>query len=427
MINAESTYLQQIAELGELQSVTCTENIITVDGAKLLPKGASINRQVIERLLHHKLLKPIDFTTQIEDAVDHNVLITVGQSLMERTSEMGNMVRMMRNKGFVEQSCKRIHLELPIQNKLTVAQKLRPELLEHSLRVTLAITILGEELGLPEKELEILATAGLLHDIGELHLGVGDLPLDQNLDLDHWQQVRSHPLVGATILKQFPMYAPHIARAVQEHHERLDGSGYPQGLKAIRISRAGRLLAFTELAIGALRKYSLRQLSTIIKTNLDALDPQPVSVFLQALSLYENSGKSQAAEIHAKKVTSLFELVSKLILAAEKIAHDRTPEQKTSEPCLLDSELVKFNQAMSRAGFDIRQVTASMAMIGEDQESLSELEGLLQETLFQLRHMLLEMQRRFSETHSESSDRAAIQQWVKEAEQNLNTAAQLFA
>ncbi len=60
----ESNYLQQIAELGEMQSVVCTENIITVEGAKLLPKGARINRQVIDKLLQHKLLKPIDFTTQ---------------------------------------------------------------------------------------------------------------------------------------------------------------------------------------------------------------------------------------------------------------------------------------------------------------------------------------------------------------------------
>jgi hypothetical protein len=177
--------------------------------------------------------------------------------------------------------------------------------------------------------------------------------------------------------------------------------------------------------MGALRKYSLKQLSTIIKTNLDALDPQPVSVFLNALHLFENNGQSKAAEVHKKKVTSLFELVSKLILAAEKIVQDRTPAQKESEPCLLDSALIKFNQAMSRAGFDIRQVTASMEMIGEDQESLSELEGLLQETLFQLKHMLLEMQRRISTGNAETTESATIQQWIQEAEQNLNTAAEL--
>lgn len=47
----ESSYLQQMAELGETQAVVCTENIQSADGAKLLPKGARINRQVLKRLL----------------------------------------------------------------------------------------------------------------------------------------------------------------------------------------------------------------------------------------------------------------------------------------------------------------------------------------------------------------------------------------
>ncbi|MCW8889658.1 MAG: HD domain-containing protein [Sedimenticola sp.] len=367
MTITDTNYLQQVAQLGDMQSVTCTENILTSEGVKLLPKGARINRDVIDRLLHHKLLKPIDFTTHIENAVDHDTLIGIGCELMARTSETGTLLRILRNEGFVEQSCQRIHLELPIQNKLTVAYNLRPELLEHSLRVSLAITLIGEELKLPEKELEVLATAGLLHDIGELHLGVGDLPLEQNLDLEHWQQVRSHPIVGATILNQFKAYTPQVARAVQEHHERLDGSGYPQGLKAIRLSRAGRLLSFTEMAIGALRKYSLRQLLTIIKSNPHAFDSKPVSVFLDALHRFENSGSLKAAEVRTKDLTALFELISKMILTAEAIAKDRTDQQQDSEPCLIDSAVVKYNQGLRRAGLDIKDVSGSLANIGDDQ------------------------------------------------------------
>ena len=426
MTAPDTSYLQQIAQLGDLQSVTCTENILTSEGVKLLPKGARINRDVIDRLLHHKLLKPIDFTTHIEDAVDHDTLIGIGRTLMAKSSEMGHLLRLLRNEGFVEQSCQRIHLELPIQNKLTVAHKLRPELLEHSLRVSLAITLIGEELKLPEKELELLATAGLLHDIGELHLGVGDLPLEQNLSLEHWQQVRSHPIVGATILSQFPAYTPQVARSVQEHHERLDGSGYPKGLKAIRISRAGRLLSFTELAIGALRKYSLRQLHTIIKTNQDALDAQPVSVFLNALHRFQDTGHLITAEHNASNTATLFKLVSQLIKTAEELVNNRTPEEKAASPCILDTELIRLQQSIRRAGFDLNDVIASMQLIEDDQVSLIELEELLQETLYQIRQMLLEMQRRFSSEETSIEGSTTIQQWIKEAEQNLNTAAGLL-
>ncbi len=421
----ESNYLQQVAELGEMQAVVCTEHIQSADGARLLPKGATLNRQVIKRLLSHKLLKPIDFTTRIADAVDHHTLAALGRDMMARESEMGTLLRMMRGEGFIRQSCARIHLETPIQNKLTVAQKLHPELLEHSLRVALAITIIGEQLGLPEKELEVLATAGMLHDLGELHLGISNLPLEQNLNLDYWQQVRSHPLIGAMILQQFPAYKPHVSRTVQEHHERIDGSGYPHGLNATAISRTGRLLSFTELSIGALKKYSIRQLHTIIKTNLDALDPQPVSVFLGALQLFQSEGPLKPAAVRDENIITLFRLVSKLVISGETIIDSTEPGSGTTNSCLLGPAIEKIQQTMRRAGFDLGDTEATLQMVNNDQETLIELEELLLEAIYQLRKTVLEMQRRNSDPGPDR--RETIRQWVADAEQHLDTAAGLLA
>ncbi|PLX60583.1 HD-GYP domain-containing protein [Sedimenticola selenatireducens] len=420
----ESNYLQQVAELGEMQTVVCTEHIQSADGARLLPKGATLNRQVIKRLLSHKLLKPIDFTTRIEDAVDHHTLTRLGCELMARESEMGTLLRMMRGEGFIRQSCSRIHLETPIQNKLTVAQKLHPELLEHSLRVALAITIIGEQLGLPEKELEVLATAGMLHDLGELHLGISNLPLEQNLNLDYWQQVRSHPVIGAMILEQFPAYKPHVSRSVREHHERLDGSGYPHRLSATTISRAGRLLSFTELAMGALKKYSLRQLSTIIKTNLDALDPQPVGIFLNALHLFQSQNPPRQAEARDENIISLFRLVSKLVIGAETITDSLESGSGRTSPCLLGPAMEKIQQTMRRAGFDLHNTEATLQMIDNDPATFIELEELLLESIYQLRKTLLEMHRHNSDPGPENQE--AIRQWVEDAEHHLENAAGLL-
>ncbi len=420
----ETNYLQQVAELGEMQAVVCTEHIQSADGARLLPKGATLNRRVIQHLLNHKLLKPIDLTTRIEDAVDYHTLVTLGRDLMARDSQMAMLLRMMRGDGFVRQSCSRIHLELPIQNKLTVAQKLHPELLEHSLRVMLASTVIGEQLGLSEQELEVLATAGLLHDLGELHLGIGDLPLEQNLNLEHWQQVRSHPIVGAMILQQFPAYSHHVARTVQEHHERTDGSGYPHGLNASRISRTGRLLAFAELAIGALKKYSLRQLSNIIKSNLDALDPQPVGVFLSALRQFQSQITVAPSEARDENIGSLFKLVAKLVLSAEAITGSFESAQGEAETCLLGPVVENINQTLRRAGFDLNNTEATLAMINHDQETLAELEELLMEAIYQLRKTLLEMERHNSDYHPDKQ--AVIRQWIADAEHHIDTAAGLL-
>lgn len=420
----ESRYLEQVAELGEMQAVVCTEHIQSDEGARLLPKGTRLNRQVIQRLLKHKLLKPIDFSTRVEDAIDHQQLIALGREMMARESELGQLLRMMRGEGFIRQSCSRIHLETPIQNKLTVAHKLQPELLEHSLRVALATTLIGEQLGLPEKELEVVATAGLLHDIGELHLGIGDLPLEQNLKLEHWRQVRSHPVVGAMILQQFPAYAPHVSRTVKEHHERLDGSGYPQGLNAGAISRAGRLLSFTELSIGALKKYSLGQLSNIIRSNLGALDPQPVAVFLGALRQYRARVPVKPAEARSENITALFGLVSRLVVSAETITGTPGFDPDGADGCQLVPVVENIHQTMRRAGFDLNNTEATLQMISNDQETLVEMEELLMESIYQLRKALLEIRHRNSAPGTDSP--AAIRQWVADAEQHLDTAAGLL-
>jgi len=422
----ESSYLQQVAELGEMQAVVCIEHIRSADGVKLLPKGTRLDRQVVQRLLNHKLLKPIDFTTRIDDAVDRNALIALGCEMVARETEMGSLLRMLRGEDFIKQICSRIHLELPIQNKLTVAHKLRPKLLEHSLWVALTANIVGEQLGLHEQELEMLATAGLLHDLGELHLGIGDLPLEQNLNLDHWQQVRSHPIIGAMILEQFPAYRPHVSRAVQEHHERLDGSGYPLGITAIRMSRTGRLLSFTELAIGALRKYSLRQLGNIIKTNLDALDPKPVSVFLDAINLYQAKELGKSTETCGENIISLFKLLSQLVNSAEKIAHEADSDTGKAQSCLLGPSMVRIQQTLYRAGFDLKNTETTLQMIGNHQDSLIELEDLLRESIFQLRKTLLEMHRLSKNRGPDRANHEIIQQWIADAEQNLESAASLL-
>jgi len=424
--NSDQIYLDQIARLGEEREITCSEDILSAEGAKLLPRGAPINRQMVRRLLNHKLLKPIDCSTRIENAVDLPLLVSLGREMMARDSEMGQLLRMLRDDAFVRQSCARIHLATPVQNKLTVARELRPELLEHSLRVALAISVIGEQLGLPESELEVLTTAGLLHDLGELHLEVGNLPQGQGLGLEQWQQVRSHPLIGAMILQQIPAYQKQVARAVREHHERLDGSGYPHGLKAIRISRAGRLLAFTEMAIGALRKYALNQLDTIVKSNLDGLDPQPVAIFRGVLQRYRQGQAPETVASRREDVSRLCRLISDLVRGAEEMRASIALPAETDGDCVLDETLNKLRQAMRRAGLDLNDSEATLQMVGDDPHSLRELEHLLRESLFQLRQTILEMHRRSRDLTAQGVAASELQQWLQATGADLEAAGALL-
>jgi hypothetical protein len=96
---------------------------------------------------------------------------------------------------------------------------------------------------------------GLLHDLGEMYIDPrhGEADAERSLDFLSYQQLVVHPHVGKLLLSQLTNYPPPLARAIGEHHERLDGSGYPHALQRETLSPLGRLLAVTEATLAVMR------------------------------------------------------------------------------------------------------------------------------------------------------------------------------
>jgi diguanylate cyclase (GGDEF)-like protein len=112
--------------------------------------------------------------------------------------------------------------------------------LTHCARVAALAVDTGRVLGLEDDRLAMLRTAGQLHDIGKLALPDEVLNKPGPLDDDEMQLVRTHPLLGAELVSAWG--DPVAARFVLEHHERIDGKGYPAGLAGEAISLEGRIL-----------------------------------------------------------------------------------------------------------------------------------------------------------------------------------------
>jgi putative nucleotidyltransferase with HDIG domain len=137
----------------------------------------------------------------------------------------------------------------------------------HSKRVALITELLAEELGVPSERKRWLVRAALLHDLGKL--GVSNEILDKpgKLDAAEWEIVRDHPASGAAILSRITAFAG-MASIALEHHERLDGKGYPHGLKDGALSLDTRIVTVADIfdALTADRPYR-KAMSTV-----DALD-----------------------------------------------------------------------------------------------------------------------------------------------------------
>ena len=116
----------------------------------------------------------------------------------------------------------------------------------HSERVGLTSRRLALALGLPAGEAEMIARAGLLHDIGKIGVPEAVLRKTGALTPEEWTLMRRHPLIGAQIVSPFEFFAAG-ALVIRHHHERIDGSGYPDGLAGEGIPLGARIVAVADV------------------------------------------------------------------------------------------------------------------------------------------------------------------------------------
>ena len=150
--------------------------------------------------------------------------------------------------------------ELMYQHKLSQGTSLRSRTIDiimrtlyeksdreeaHSKRVGALAGALAEKLGFAKDHVTLIRAAGLLHDIGKIGVDEKVLSKPGLLDDTEWQAMKCHPDIGFRILSSAPEFSE-IAGYVLEHHERLNGKGYPRGLQEDEISIPGRILALAD-------------------------------------------------------------------------------------------------------------------------------------------------------------------------------------
>jgi len=140
-------------------------------------------------------------------------------------------------------------------------------------------------------ELRILARAGLLHDVGKLGIPAAVLGKHSPLDEAEWTLMRTHPELGLNLLDRVGQSSRETL-AVLYHHERLDGSGYPYGLKAEAIPIEARIVAVADTydALTSDRPYRRARAEAEARRVLaeeakERLDPRAVEALFDALDI----------------------------------------------------------------------------------------------------------------------------------------------
>jgi putative nucleotidyltransferase with HDIG domain len=120
-----------------------------------------------------------------------------------------------------------------------------PYMYDHSRKVNTYAMALAEAIGLSPDQVASVSTAALLHEIGKIVIPDKVLNKKGKLNEEDWRAVKTHPNVGATIIRNIPHLAPCV-NIILYHHERWDGGGYPEGLQGEQIPIEARILAIAD-------------------------------------------------------------------------------------------------------------------------------------------------------------------------------------
>jgi len=137
-------------------------------------------------------------------------------------------------------------LEDTIGAIVTIVQKKDPYTAGHQQRVSQLACAIGREMGLNSEQIRVIRIASLLHDLGKVFIPTEILAKPGKLSKVEFSMVKSHPEADYQILKTID-FSCAIADIVHQHHERLDGSGYPLGLKGDAIHLEARIISVADV------------------------------------------------------------------------------------------------------------------------------------------------------------------------------------
>lgn len=174
----------------------------------------------------------------------------------------------------------------------------------HSERVSKYAVLIGGKMGLTESELKTLRIGGLFHDIGKIGTPDSILLKEGKLTDEEYARIKRHPLIGTEILSNARVFDD-ILPVVKYHHERFDGSGYPEQLKGDEIPLLARITAVADSfdAMSSRRTYRDKLEMEVIVQEIKngkgtQFDPEIADVFIDVLeNCFEEIGEIQKSYV----------------------------------------------------------------------------------------------------------------------------------
>lgn len=266
-------------------------------GVTLVAKNMGITKALIKKLTNHGVdkvyIKEEEIPLEKYNKALMDTYVNVERNLDNIFMELkdGKTLKSEDLVGEVKSFVGEVIKERDILTQMRLLKKRDDYTFNHSLGVSTLAASMGKWLDYSEEEVEELAIAGLFHDIGKLKISESIINKPGNLTLEEFEIIKKHSTYSADILNESGDFNEDIILGVLQHHEKMDGSGYPDGIKGDKIHRYGKIIAICDIyhALTSRRVYKDKEnplkVADFIRTEgFTKLDPFMTGVFLKNIS-----------------------------------------------------------------------------------------------------------------------------------------------
>lgn len=360
----KDNYVLHLAAVNRSNSVCTIEDIRNTSGALIVAKGTPITAEISKKIVMHKLLLPLESCVTLEQSITPEHLLDELNKLIEQ-QDNNQILQEESLKQLLYSCCHALNSYPLLIQKITVMEARFPRFYRKILGSTFIALIIAWQMELAETECQNIFIAAIMRDIGLLHIEPALVKKRGKLSPDEWRTLQGHVAIAKIFLDLVPDLPKVIGRAVLEHHERSDGSGYPHGKFAEKLCQQGQVLAMADTVTGIYEKqimrktYSLAAVTPILQINM-RLYQRPIYRAIIA-TIHELSGPLR--RIH--KDDAIPKLCTSVTTRIQQLALWRRKIEALSIECI--NELAAEKTLVLRGVAEgIRQTIISSGLLSEE-------------------------------------------------------------
>ena len=378
----------------ESHEISAIADIISPSGIKLVARGAKIDEHLREKIAGHRLSgTTLEKSLSIAGGVTPESLAKDVSRLIDEEAWFKLLAVQSGDSAAVRHGASRLRIHPQVLFRLTVAREQRQELYRHTLCVMMISHYLALRLSLKQSSIDNVLLAALCHDLGELYTDPAILAPGYRVTDEERRFIYVHPITGWLIVRELPGINPDIPKAVIQHQERLDGSGYPLGIKGNAIGQAGRILAAADVSASIMMKFhDHRRLSTLLRLNGNKYDRKVIDLLYLAFNPKEPS----TAKLESVVLKQRFSGFAQLLEGWSQLRTDDTTSQ-TAPVIFLTERMYNLRTVILAFGFDPDSLDIPLQLAEEDATIATELAAVVDELQFQLADIGREIDRRESD------------------------------